>query len=314
MKTVLQLAAASALATTIALCLAPPAGAQTAPAEILATLTAKSQISVTYDEPTTAELKPYYERIKARGVLQQLQQFLAPLRLPEGRKLNVHMSECGSLWKPYKSGQPVTICYEFVRLIEGALPSSDLGDVTGVGSLGPALVTREMALVGPFVEEALHDVALGVFDTLEIPVWGRAEDAADYAAAFVMLQFGTDVAYKTFLGTAYFLDVFDRYVKANQGFNVGYLGDIRPTLRQRYYNLLCIAYGGDPVHFAVFIPLARAGDDKSLPAGRALYNCQEDFKKLQNGFLQTVYPHVDQGLLKLTQSIKWLDEKASPDK
>ena len=126
-----------------------------------------------------------------------------------------------------------------------------------LGRIGPNLITREMATVGPFVQHVLHETALAVFDNLEVPVWGRLHDAADYSAAFLLFQFGPDVARKTIFGTAYFLNQWDSTIREGQITDVNYLGDIRPTVRQRYYNLLCIAVGKDPIGFSSFIALGR---------------------------------------------------------
>jgi len=97
------------------------------------------------------------------------------------------------------------------------------------------------------VQHVLHETSLAVFDNLEVPVWGRLHDAADYSAAFLLFQFGPDIARKTIFGTAYFLNQWDATIREGQITDVNYLGDIRPTVRQRYYNLLCIAVGKDPI-------------------------------------------------------------------
>jgi len=55
------------------------------------------------------------------------------------------------------------------------------------------------------VHAVLHEVARAAFDVLEIPVWGREEHAADRVAGYMMFQFGEKVAYRTLVGTAWFL-------------------------------------------------------------------------------------------------------------
>jgi hypothetical protein len=47
---------------------------------------AESQIEIAYEEPASAELRPIYEQLMALGVLQQLQLFMEPLRLPKPLK------------------------------------------------------------------------------------------------------------------------------------------------------------------------------------------------------------------------------------
>ena len=45
---------------------------------------------------------------------------LAPLRLP--RKLEVRTAECGDTSMPYQPGGTVTVCYEYIAMIERAAP------------------------------------------------------------------------------------------------------------------------------------------------------------------------------------------------
>ena len=49
-------------------------------------------------------------------VAQELQAFLAPLRLP--KDLNIDIVDCGAKDVPFVSGQPVKICNELIREIE----------------------------------------------------------------------------------------------------------------------------------------------------------------------------------------------------
>jgi hypothetical protein len=99
---------------------------------------------------------------------------------------------------PYEPDGPVTICYDYVALMESRAPQ----EWTPVGG---HRFWRSDAITGAFVSEALHEFALAAFDVLEIPVWGGDRHAADRVAALVMLQFGGITAYRTLMGTAWFL-------------------------------------------------------------------------------------------------------------
>jgi hypothetical protein len=79
-------------------------------------------------------------------------------------------------------------------LIEEAAPA-------GIGFVGQAVVTHDIALVGPFVQFTLRSVARHTHRHAELPVWGNAEDAADSLAAFIMLEVSPQVAQKTIFGT-----------------------------------------------------------------------------------------------------------------
>lgn len=250
-----------------------PAQAQAPPAAL-----ANGQIEIAYIEPANPVHRPMYERLQQRQVLEQLRQFLAPLKLP--RQLKVQLRGCrGSVNAWYSNGE-VTICYEYVAWIEDLAPKQNTPEVT-----------REDAIVGPFIQVVLHEVAHAVFDILQIPLFGREEDAADQLAAFIMLQFGKEVARTAIKGTAFVWLTFSREDQA-------VYWDTHSTPAQRFYNFLCIAYGGDP---ATFKDLA----DKWLSKARA-EGCAHEYQQARNAFRKTVLPHVDQELMKKVQSIKWL--------
>jgi hypothetical protein len=260
----------------------------------------KSMIQIEYKAPTTKTLEPVYQRLKARGVLERLQAFLSPLRLPQ--PISVVTAECsGQIELPYRADSPVTICYEYVALIEEAAPP-------GIGSVGGALVTRDIALVGPFVQFALRSIARHVIDMLELPVWGNAEDAADNVAALIMLEVSPQVAQKTIFGTAYF------FAKAGQSEKID-LGAIRPHIAQRYFNLLCIAVGSDLVRYSVFLPIGRQAGPVDLPKSRYDYCLQlaspehSEYNKIKDAMHGLIMDkHVDLALLKQVRTIEWLSD------
>src|SRR5262245_23317045 len=94
----------------------PPTASAPAPIQIPPDLL-NPNVEISYTQPTTAALRPIYERVTQRKVLEELRAFLAPLRLSE--KLKITMAECGNRRKMhYRPGGVVTICYEYVALIE----------------------------------------------------------------------------------------------------------------------------------------------------------------------------------------------------
>jgi hypothetical protein len=259
------------------------------PSESSESIRKASQIEIAYVEPRTAKFKPIYQRVQQLHVLETLQEFLAPLRLPE--KLMVKVDECGgAMTVPYKSHAPVTICYEYIALIEANAPSESFVYF----GRGRPILTKAQAIIGPFIQLVLQQVAYAVFDTLQIPIWGRMDEAADSIGAFIVLEFGDDIAWTTIAGSAWFL--------AQRGFfGAGYFTDaVRPSEAQRFYNELCIAYGGWPDKFGFLV------DSFNLNRERAKY-CGQDYRRLRRSFRQTIIPHVDRELLKVVQAKKdWL--------
>ena len=266
--------------------------------EALKPLRDSSMIKVEYKAPTDKKFEPIYQRLKSRQVLERLQAFLSPLRLPQA--LNVVTAQCGGQVElAYEPGAPVTICYEYIALIEQEAPSA-------IGTVGGAIVTRDIALVGPFVQFTLRSVARHVIDMLELPVWGNVEDAADSLAAFIMIEVSPQVAQKTIFGTAYF------FVKSGQSEKVD-LAAIRPHIAQRYFNLLCIAVGSDLVRYSVFLPIDRAETAVDLPKSR-YGSCLQlgspehsEYNKIKYAFHQLILDkHVDLAIFKQVRSIEWL--------
>jgi Putative metallopeptidase len=258
----------------------------------------KSMIKIEYKAPTDKKLEPIYQRLKAREVLERMQAFLSPLRLPQ--PLNVVTAQCGGQVElPYQPDAPVTICYEYVALIEQEAPA-------GLGFVGQAFVTHDIALVGPFVQFTLRSIARHIIDMLELPVWGNAEDAADNLAAFIMLEVSPQVAQKTIFGTAYF------FAKTMQSEKLD-LAAIRPHIAQRYFNLLCIAVGSDLVRYSVFVPVNREAGPVDLPKNRYGFCLQlsaperNEYNQIKYAFHQLIRDkHVDLSLLKQVRTIEWL--------
>jgi len=268
--------AALAIAAAWSIVMVTPARAQV-PSDLR-----NPQIDVAYIEPKTAALRPIYERLKKREVLEELRAFLAPLKLT--KKLEIRTEECGDTRVAYKAGAPATICYEYVAAIENAAPEDWL-------PIGGQKFVRQYAVAGAFVHVALYEVALATFDILEIPVWGRDEYAADNAAGLIMLNFGRDVAYKTLIGTSWFLAQTSLSGAGPFGYARG--ADVGA---QRFYNYLCLAYGADPQQFGFVKPLLQRRAD----------NCRFEYASVRDAFLTTVMPHIDQDLLAKVKGREWL--------
>ena len=109
--------------------------------------------------------------------------------------------------------------------------------ITGNNSL------KQTVIVGTFTQGVLHELAYGVFDVLQVPVWGREDDAADRLAAFVLLQFSGEIAHTTMVGSAEF------FLLSQKTWTGSAFADTASPEAQRFYNFLCIAYGGDSFDF-----------------------------------------------------------------
>jgi hypothetical protein len=241
-----------------------------------------SQIEIAYVPPANANYRPIHDRLKKLQVLEELKQFLVPLRLP--RKLTVQVDQCGAATRPYKPGGAATICYELVEQIERVAAKADPDQ-------------QQTVIVGTFVQAVFHEVAAAVLDILQVPVWGRREDAADRLAGFIMLQFGEEVARQTVIGTAIFFEA------SNKTWTGSQFADVNSPEPQRYFNFLCMAYGGAP---KVFEGLAKAeGDAKPiLPEDRA-NRCADEYAQVRKAFNLRIMPFVDPDLVIKVKASRW---------
>ncbi|HZO45499.1 MAG TPA: DUF4344 domain-containing metallopeptidase [Xanthobacteraceae bacterium] len=269
----------------------PGGGQQQSTTLMPSVLPPNPQVEIAYVEPRDARFRSIYDKLKKRQVLEQLRGFLSPLRLP--RKLTVQVDQCGSPGAHYKPGAPVTICYEYIDALERAAPDVKL-------RIGGAVFTKDDAMVGAFVHVVLHETARAVFDILEIPVWGREEHAADRAAGFIMFQFGDKIAYRTLVGTSWFLAQSSVAIGGMPTGDFSYVRGLDGETLQRFYNTLCIAIGGDPGKFDFL--------KKTLPERRA-QTCRWEYLQLARSFNDTFMPHVDRELLAKVRAVEWLKDE-----
>jgi len=93
-----------------------------------------------------------------------------------------------------------------------------------------------------------HEIGHAMFDVLNVPIFGDAENAADHFAGYLMLQFGKEQARGFIMGAAY---SYSKYIQNPEvTAPLVAFSDIHAAPAQRFYNLICLAYGADPVLFA----------------------------------------------------------------
>jgi hypothetical protein len=241
-----------------------------------------SKVIIDYIDPRSPKSEQTLARLKKRQVLEELAQFLSPLRLP--RVLRIRTKSCFQANAFYMPAEwAVSLCYEYLEWLDSLAPKQ----TTREG------FTREDVIVGGFIDAVLHEMGHALFDILSVPVFGREEDGADQLSAFIMLQFGKDVARTTIKGSAY------TYARSANPRTRTEFSDEHGTAGQRFFNYLCLAYGGDPATFKDFVDLGL------LPKARA-DNCANEYRQVQRAFTKTILPFVDQDMMKQVQARKWL--------
>jgi hypothetical protein len=250
-----------------------------------------NQIRISYGPPKNPAHQLIYERLKDARSLEKLQLFLSPFRLPQA--LLIKTEGCDGEANAWYDEGTITICYEYIAEMWRNAPTETTKE--GIAPID--------ALVGPIFDTVLHEFAHAIFDLLKLPVFGREEDAADQVASYIALHLGKEQARRQIGGIAYAYvteATADKAPPKLQDF-----ANEHGTPAQRYYNVLCIAYGADPEYFGQFV------EKGYLPKDRA-EGCADEFKQVQRAFEKLIAPHLDQRLAQKILSKSWLPDRSNP--
>ena len=267
--------------------LAAAALASPALAESWQSIPANPDVSIVYIPPEAPNLQAAYQVLKQRQVLEELQRFTAPLHLPH--HLRLQTAQCNQVNAFYNSGdRSLTLCYELVDYILSKAPQTTSPD---------GLVTRQAAIFGNIIGVLLHEGGHMMFDMFDVPRFGREEDAADENAAFLAQQFSPAVARTIVRGFGYFFETGS--FKPTGASTITAFADEHGTDQQRLYNMLCLAYGGQPQLFQEFV------DRGWLPKSRAA-GCAAEYAQVKYAFADTILPFIDPVLMDRVRKAEWL--------
>jgi len=241
------------------------------------------RFQIEYMPPKDPAHEPVFRLLKERQVLEKFKELLSPLRLP--RVLRLKLAGCDGVSNAWYEDDAITVCYEYMNDILQNAPRETT----------PAGVTRTDAIVGPTLEVFLHEVGHAVFDYLRVPVLGREEDAADQFAAYLLLQFAKSDARRLIAGVAYAYNVdASKPTTKNNPF-----ADEHGLPAQRFFNVLCIAYGADSNLFADLV------DKGYLPKERA-EGCEGEYNQVALAMTKLIRPFIDQTRAKQVRAQQWL--------
>jgi hypothetical protein len=241
----------------------------------------KSQIVIAYETPTNPKFAPVLDRLKQRYVLELLQEMLTPLRLP--RELKVRTAQCGTPNLDYKPGGPVTICYELVEQIEFFVNQKTRDPNS-----------RLIVTSGAVVQSVLHETSLAIFDMLQVPIWGRKDDAADRLAALIMMQLGDDAANLVMLGTIRLFQWSDHRWSGRE-----FASAASPEY-QRFFNFACIAVAANFIQFGGLV------QNGVIPAFRA-QQCESEYAHIRKAFNLRIMPHIDTEAMIKVKATDWVN-------
>ena len=246
-----------------------------------------NRIRIEYFTPNDAAYDPIKTLLREHRVLEKLQTLFSPFRLPHD--LTLRTGDCegvANAWYDHDSST-ISICYEYIAEMLSGLPQ----ETSHHG------ISRADAAIGQFFYVIAHEMGHAAFDLFEVPIFGNEEVAADQFSTFIMLQFGKEQARRLIGGAAF---SFQRYVQnAQVRAPLAAFSEIHGAPAQRFFNLLCLAYGADPVLFADVV------DNGYLPKSRAT-GCRREYNQVAFAFRDLITPHIDQELANRVLDKTWL--------
>jgi len=242
---------------------------------IFAAASQAQQIQIEYQKPRNPALESIYERLKQEGVLEYVQDVLSAFKLP--RPLTIRLSDCNGVSNAWYGKDAIVVCYEYVADIVKDAPQEQL----------PIGLSRMDTIVGTLTDVFLHESGHAIFDYLRVPLFGNEEDAADQFSAFIMLQFDKERARRLILGSAYQYRIGLKDAKRTMAASA--FADVHGQPAQRFFNVLCMAYGADPELFEDLVTKAY------LPRNRAK-SCPREYQQVSFAFKTLIGPHFDERL------------------
>jgi hypothetical protein len=269
---------------------APLAFQATGAGNLIAGFDRPNRIRIQYEPPKNPEHQMIYDLVRQNRLLEVVQGIFSPVRFPND--LLAKTMGCDgkvNAWYNSDDGGTLHICYELLKYILDTAPKETTPDG----------ITPRDAIVGQFMGWISHEMGHAVFDMFQIPIWGGQERAADMFAAYVILQFGPERARRLYGGIDY---VFKEFMKnyqqnAEVQYKLAEYADVHDFPQERYYNLICMAYGADPKTFAYVADI--------LPKERA-DNCKSEYQAFTRAWRSQIRPHIDLQLARQVLDTTWL--------
>jgi hypothetical protein len=251
-------------------------------------------IHVEYVPPDDPMHQRVYEMIKRRQSLEMVQKIFSPFKLPVDLYIKtVGCDGVSNAWYQRVDNHPtVSVCYEYLQEIWQSMPDKDAPS---------ARLTMSDAICGQLFFAIAHELGHAMFDIFDVPIFGRQEDAADQFATFVMLQFGGDQARRLISGAAYGYRAYIKDLKEKPSVTLALaaFSSDHGFPEERYFNLLCTAYGYDQKLFA---------DEMSKIPDSRVNKCKFEYDDLKWAFDETFKSHIDYALKDKVLNTQWFVE------
>jgi hypothetical protein len=238
-------------------------------------------IRIEYEVPKDPAMQKAYDTAKGARSLEMMQVIFGSFRLPED--LYMKYVNCDGVPNAYffrENEKPtIRVCYEYLTSVYDMMPKEN----TAEG------ITPREAFTGQLLFAVAHEFGHAVFDIYNLPVLGRQEDAADQFATHFLLHFGGTLSQRLIWGAAYSYNDYMKHAKDKPKVTLPVIefASDHGAPEQRFYNLVCIAYGFDPKIFATVV------EKGYLPDRRAKV-CEFEYSNLSYAITKLVGPHLDQ--------------------
>lgn len=273
-------------------------GADSAPDDI-EHVEGNPRIHVEYQTPKDPAQQKVFDVVKQHHVLETVRKIFSPWNLGD-IDLNIRTTSCGvsNAWYQRVGKVPtVSICYEYLQEIWDSMPEETKA------VLGESM---KDAICGQLFFAVAHELGHAMFDIFDVPVFGRQEDAADQFATYMMLQFGGEQALQLINGAAYGYHAYikDLSTKPQVTLPLAALSSDHGTPEERYFNLICAAYGYDQRLFSL--------EMHKIPPSRA-QKCRDEYEDIKYAMHTVFWSHLDHDKVKRVLAMKWfIDINANP--
>jgi hypothetical protein len=249
------------------------------------------RIHVEYQPPKDPAQQKVYDIVRQRHMLEMVRKIFSPWNLGD-INLNIRTISCGvsNAWYQRVGNVPtVSICYEYLQEVWESIP-----DETKEAS-GDSM---KEAICGQLFFAVAHELGHAMFDIFDVPVFGRQEDAADQFATYIMLQFGGEQALRLIDGTAYGYHAYikDLSTKPQVTLPLAAFSSDHGSPEQRYFNLICTAYGYDARLFSL--------EMNKIPPSRA-QKCKDEYEDIKYAMHTVFWSHLDHEKVKRVLAMKW---------
>lgn len=222
----------------------------------------KGNLKVVYENSKNPNFKKIQNSLKQTQFFEKKSKELnSKLNFPNN--IIVNLTECNEINAFYsRSTDTIIICYELYEYLVEIYSSVYTDEETIKGSVDGAI---EFFF--------LHELGHALIDVYDIPITGMEEDAVDQLASIILIQKGND-GVSAIAATAGF---FGLHGLAVSNLNELAFYDEHSLDLQRFYNILCFAYGSNISEYRVLIDL------QLLPFERSI-QCSNEYSKISKSW------------------------------